>query len=42
MGARAVDEVDAILHGREPQDVVIEDPPRLILRESLGPPPKGA
>ena len=40
MGARAVDEVDAILHGREPQDVVIEDPPRLITRESLGPPPK--
>ncbi|MBI4921337.1 MAG: LacI family DNA-binding transcriptional regulator [Devosia nanyangense] len=40
MGARAVDEVDAILHGREPQDVVIESPPRLIMRESLGPPPK--
>ncbi len=40
MGARAVEEVDAILGGREPRDVVIENPPRLIIRESLGPPPK--
>lgn len=39
MGARAVDEVDAILHGREPKDVVIEDPPRLITRASVGRPP---
>ena len=40
MGARAVEEVDGILRGREPKDVVIEAAPRLILRESLGPPPK--
>jgi LacI family transcriptional regulator len=40
MGARAVDEVDAIFHGREPQDVVIESPPRLIWRGSVGAPPK--
>lgn len=38
MGARAVDEVDAILRGREPQDVVVERAPTLILRDSLGPP----
>ncbi len=38
MGARAVDEVDAILHGREPQDVVIESPPRLIERASVSAP----
>ena len=40
MGARAVDEVDGILKGRQPHDVVIEHPPRLVLRQSLGPPPK--
>jgi len=39
MGARAVDEVAAILHGRAPQDVVVERGPELVLRESLGPPP---
>lgn len=42
MGARAVDELDAVLRGREPKDVVIESPPRLIMRESLAPPPKDA
>ena len=40
MGARAVDEVDAIFHGRDPQDVIIESPPRLIVRGSVGPPPR--
>jgi LacI family transcriptional regulator len=40
MGARAVDEVDAILGGRDPKDVVIESPPRLIERASVGPPPR--
>jgi len=39
MGARAVEEVDAILHGREPQDVVVDRGPKLVRRESLGPPP---
>ncbi len=38
MGSRAVDEVDAILQGREPQDVVVERAPKLIQRDSLGPP----
>lgn len=42
MGARAVEEVDGILRGREPEDVVIATAPRLIVRESLGPPPKPA
>lgn len=39
MGAAAVDEVVAILQGRSPKDVVIESGSRVILRESLGPPP---
>ncbi len=39
MGARAVVELDAMIHGREPQDVVIDIPPQLIVRESVGPPP---
>ena len=38
MGACAVNEVDAILNGREPHDIVVDQPPRLILRDSLGPP----
>jgi LacI family transcriptional regulator len=38
MGERAVDELAAILHGQEPHDVVIENPPRLIARESIAPP----
>ena len=41
MGERAVDELNAILNGREPHDVVIESPPRLIVRESVAPPPRG-
>jgi len=40
MGARAVVELDAMIHGRGPQDVVIDIPPRLINRESVGPPPR--
>jgi LacI family transcriptional regulator len=40
MGARAVVELDAMIHGREPQDVVIDIPPRLVVRESVGPPPR--
>lgn len=40
MGARAVVELDAMIHGREPQDVVIDIAPQLIVRESLGPPPR--
>ena len=39
MGARAVVELDAMIHGREPQDVVIDIAPQLIVRESVGPPP---
>ena len=42
MGARAVIELDAMIHGREPQDVVIDIPPQLIVRESVGPPPPEA
>ncbi len=38
MGARAVVELDAMIHGRDPQDVVIDIAPRLIVRESVGPP----
>lgn len=41
MGERAVDELAAILRGQEPHDVVIESPPRLIVRESVAPPPRG-
>lgn len=41
MGARSVDEVDAMFRGQEPSDVVIETPPTLIVRGSLAPPPKG-
>ena len=41
MGARAVQELDAMIHGREPQDVVIDIAPTLIVRESVGPPPEG-
>jgi DNA-binding LacI/PurR family transcriptional regulator len=40
MGERAVDELAAILRGQEPHDVVIENPPRLITRESVAPPPR--
>ncbi|TPJ31302.1 LacI family transcriptional regulator [Mesorhizobium sp. B2-8-3] len=40
MGARAVVELDAMIHGREPQDVVIDIAPQLVMRESVGPPPK--
>jgi hypothetical protein len=40
MGARAVDEVDAMFRGQESKDVVIETPPTLILRSSLARPPK--
>ncbi len=40
MGARAVDEVDAMFRGEQPGDVVIETPPALILRRSLAQPPK--
>ncbi|MEQ1768667.1 MAG: LacI family DNA-binding transcriptional regulator [Devosia sp.] len=40
MGARAVDEVDAMFRGEEPGDVVIETPPALILRGSLARPAK--
>lgn len=40
MGARAVVELDAMIRGREPQDVVIDIAPKLIVRESVGPPPK--
>ncbi|MBN9072914.1 MAG: LacI family DNA-binding transcriptional regulator [Rhizobiales bacterium] len=39
MGARAVIELEAMINGREPQDVVIDIPPRLVMRESVGPPP---
>ena len=40
MGARAVVELDAMIHGREPQDVVIDIAPQLIVRELVGPPPR--
>jgi DNA-binding LacI/PurR family transcriptional regulator len=39
MGARAVDELDRALSGEEPQDIVVEQPPELILRQSLAPLP---
>lgn len=39
MGARAVDEVDAMFRGRELKDVVIDTPPLLTVRASLGRPP---
>jgi DNA-binding LacI/PurR family transcriptional regulator len=42
MGARAVDEVDAVLAGGETQDVTIEEGPALVLRQSLGPAPDRA
>jgi LacI family transcriptional regulator len=35
MGARAVDEIDAMFHGQAAKDVVIETPPTLIVRKSL-------
>ena len=41
MGARAVVELEAMIDGREPQDVVIDIPPKLIYRESVAGPPKG-
>jgi LacI family transcriptional regulator len=40
MGARAVEEVDAMFRGQESKDVVIETPPRLIVRGSLAAPPR--
>jgi LacI family transcriptional regulator len=40
MGARAVVELEAMIQGREPQDVVIDIPPRLVYRESVAPPPR--
>lgn len=39
MGARAVVELEAMIDGREPQDVVIDIPPKLIYRESVAGPP---
>lgn len=39
MGARAVEELNRMIGGHEPKGVVIDTPPRLVLRESLGPPP---
>ncbi|MER9077986.1 LacI family DNA-binding transcriptional regulator [Mesorhizobium sp. M0895] len=40
MGARAVVELEAMIQGREPQDVVIDIPPKLVYRESVAPPPR--
>jgi len=39
MGARSVDEVEAIFRGREPVNVVVDEQPKLVIRQSLGPPP---
>ena len=40
MGARAVLELEAMISGREPHDVVIDIAPQLVMRESVGPPPR--
>lgn len=40
MGARAIDEIDALFRGQQSGDVVIETPPTLILRGTLARPAK--
>lgn len=40
LGAVAVDELIAQLDGRAPRDVVIPTEPRVVVRESTGPPPR--
>ena len=38
MGARSVEELDAIIRGEQPRDIVVDIPPLLIERDSVAPP----
>ena len=40
MGTLAVEELHAMIEGREPKDVVVDVAPTLISRASVAPPPK--
>ena len=42
MGTLAVEELHAMIEGREPKDVVVDVAPTLISRLSVAPPPKGS
>lgn len=39
LGARAVAAIVSLLDGAEPQDIVVDTPPELVSRASVGPPP---